>query len=62
MTAVSLVIVEHSKKGGPIIIEHTVQGFSYSPVGLVDGIPFNQEVKEQPLGAVADIAAVSALQ
>jgi Ca2+-transporting ATPase len=61
MTAVSLVILEHDDAGKPTIKEHEVEGFSYSPMGKVDGIPYNREVKEQPLGAVADVAAVSAL-
>lgn len=61
MTVVSLVVLEHTIKGHPVICEHAVQGFSYSPVGAVDDIPFSQEVAQQPLGAVADIAAVSAL-
>jgi P-type Ca2+ transporter type 2C len=38
-----------------------VQGISYSPIGEVDGIPYQTEVQLQPLGAVADIAAVCAL-
>ena len=61
MTAVSLVVLEHDGKGNPIVGEHHIEGFSYSPIGAVDGIPSDREVKEQPLGAIADIAAVSAL-
>ena len=61
MTAVSLVVCEHDETGSESIGEHTVEGFSYSPFGAVQGIPADVEVHEQPLGAVADIAAVSAL-
>ena len=73
MTAVSLVTMEHEGAGvrdssGAIdyseqakIVEHKIEGVSYSPIGSIDGIPYNSEVKEHPLGAVADIAAVSAL-
>jgi P-type Ca2+ transporter type 2C len=61
MTVVSLVLVEHAKKEGAKVCEHGVEGFSYSPVGVIDGIPSHQEVQDQPLGAVADIAAVSAI-
>ena len=61
MTAVSLIVLEHDKKGDAIVEEHGIEGYSYSPMGTVEGIPYNLEVKEQPLGAVADIAAVSAL-
>jgi P-type Ca2+ transporter type 2C len=71
MTAVSLVLVEHdsahdNQKAGlndesERVMEHVVQGISYSPIGEVDGIPYQTEVQLQPLGAVADIAAVCAL-
>jgi P-type Ca2+ transporter type 2C len=61
MTVVSLVLVEHAKKEGAKVCEHGVEGFSYSPMGVIDGIPSHQEVRDQPLGAVADIAAVSAI-
>jgi P-type Ca2+ transporter type 2C len=43
------------------VVEHQIEGYSYSPIGKVHGIPSNIEVKEQPLGSVADVAAVSAL-
>jgi Ca2+-transporting ATPase len=61
MTAVSLIMLEHNPAGLPAIVEHSIEGFSYSPFGVVDGIKQNEEVKQGPLGAVADIAAVSAL-
>jgi Ca2+-transporting ATPase len=55
MTAVSLVLLE-----GSDIEEHTISGVSYSPLGKVDGIE-SMEVRKHPNGAVADVAAVSAL-
>ena len=61
MTAVSLVMMTHNQAGMPTIVEHSVEGFSYSPFGVVEGIVANEEVKQGPLGAVADIAAVCAL-
>lgn len=61
MTAVSLVVLEHNPAGNPAIIEHSIEGFSYSPFGVIDGIVANEEVKQGPLGSVADVAAVSAL-
>jgi Ca2+-transporting ATPase len=57
MTSVSLVLFE---KDGPII-EHPISGFSYSPVGSVEGIVAGDEIRTNPYGAVADVAAVSAL-
>jgi len=61
MTAVSLVLLEHNPAGMPAVREHEIEGFSYSPFGVIDGIPANEEVKQGPLGSVADVAAVSAL-
>lgn len=61
MTAVSLVICEHNEKGKETLGEHAVEGISYSPFGKVQGISTDTEVHEQPSGAVADVAAVSAL-
>lgn len=62
MTAVSLVVVEHKEPSGEAnVAEHRIQGYSYSPVGIVEGIPYDKEIKEHPLGAVVDVAAVSAL-
>lgn len=61
MTAVSLVLLEHNSTGNPVIQEHSIDGVSYSPVGEVEGITYNTEVREHPLGAVADVAAISAL-
>jgi Ca2+-transporting ATPase len=54
-------MLEHDEVGKPTIKEHEIEGYSYSPMGKVFGIPYNREVQEQPLGAVADVAAVSAL-
>ena len=56
MTAVSLVLIENED-----VEEHMISGVSYEPVGVVDGIEHSLEVKRNPHGAVADIAAVSAL-
>lgn len=61
MTAVSLVLMEHNPAGNPSIVEHEIEGFSYAPFGAIDGISANEEVKQGPLGSVADVAAVSAL-
>ena len=57
MTAVSLVLFE---KDGPIV-EHPISGSSYSPIGSVEGIPQGDEIRSMPYGAVADVAAISAL-
>ena len=55
MTAVSLVLLENTG-----IIEHTISGVSYSPIGTVNGID-PSELTKHPNGSVADVAAVSAL-
>ena len=62
MTAVSLMLLEQ-KDGmrNEVVVEHAINGTSYSPVGQIDGILQNEEVKNRPNGAVADVAAVSAL-
>jgi Ca2+-transporting ATPase len=60
MTVVSLVMFE-KEKGKTKIEEHVVEGFSYSPVGSVDGVEANDEVRMLPNGGVALVAAVSAL-
>lgn len=60
MTVVSLVLLE-KEKGEPSIQEHRVEGFSYAPIGIIDGIVSGEEVQKSPRGAVAEIAAVSAL-
>jgi len=57
MTAVSLVLLE--KDHG--VVEHAIEGTSYSPLGRIDGIPYKTEVQQNLQGAIADIAAVSAL-
>ncbi len=56
MTAVSLVILENTE-----VEEHKVSGVSYSPLGVIDGIEHTLEIRNNPIGAVADVAAVSAL-
>jgi magnesium-transporting ATPase (P-type) len=56
MTVVGQVLLE--KEG---IIDHTIQGTSYSPVGSIEGIQYNEEVHQDLNGAVADFAAVSGL-
>jgi len=61
MTAVSLVLLEHDKVTDPTTTEHAIEGYSYSPIGSIEGIRYNSEVKDHPLGSVADVAAVSAL-
>lgn len=62
MTAVSLVLFEKdSMRGrGTYVLEHTIMGSSYSPIGSVDGI-IQDETSSLPYGSVADVAAVSAL-
>jgi len=60
MTVVSVLLLEKEKRN-PIIKEHHVEGDSYAPVGVIDEIVQGEEVKMSPKGAVADIAAVSAL-
>ena len=62
MTAVSLVLFEKdSMRGrGTHVLEHTIAGSSYSPIGSVDGI-IEDEICSLPYGSVADVAAVSAL-
>ena len=64
MTAVSLVIMERDGSGPEVaesVVEHPISGFSYSPIGSVDGVEKNVEIKANPEGSVADIARVSAL-
>ena len=64
MTAVSLVIMERDGSGPEIaesVVEHRISGFSYSPIGHVDGVEKNVEIQSNPDGSVADIARVSAL-
>lgn len=60
MTAVSLVLLE-SDNNDISVKEHTISGVSYSPEGIVEGIEKSTEIKNNPSGAVFDIAAVSAL-
>lgn len=61
MTAVSLVVCEHDETGKETLGEHAIEGISYSPFGKIEGIPSDTEVHEHPLGAIAEVAAVSAL-
>ena len=62
MTAVSLVLFEKKKdRWISPVVEHPIQGSSYSPVGSVKDIVSNEEVRHCPYGSVADIAAISAL-
>jgi P-type Ca2+ transporter type 2C len=61
MTSVSLVLVEKDSRKRPTVAEHHIEGFSYSPIGTIDGIAKDSEVIDQPNGAIADIAAVCAL-
>jgi len=60
MTVVSIILLEKGKKD-PVIQERYVEGYSYTPIGAIDGVVQGEEVKMSPKGAVADIAAVSAL-
>jgi len=34
-------MLEHSKKDDPMVIKHAIEGYSYSPMGQVDGIAYN---------------------
>ena len=62
MTAVSLVLFEKKRdRWTSPVVEHAIQGSSYSPLGSVDDIISHEEVRNCPYGSVADIAAVSAL-
>lgn len=66
MTVVSLVVLEKPadrKQNTSAVVEHVVEGTSYSPIGRIDGIhnPSIEISKEYPNGALADIAAVAAL-
>ena len=64
MTAVSLVVMERDGSGPEAngrVVEHPISGFSYSPVGDVDGVEKNMEIQSNPEGSIADVARVSAL-
>jgi Ca2+-transporting ATPase len=63
MTVVSLCIVQSDDtgKGGERFVEHVVEGTSYAPFGQVEGIPYQTEVQTYKDGAIANVAAVSAL-
>jgi magnesium-transporting ATPase (P-type) len=57
MTVVSLVILE----GNHEVIERTVEGISYSPIGKVEGVDSQTEFDQHPKGALVDVGAVAAL-
>lgn len=61
MTSVSLIVVDEDGKKRPIVAEHSIEGYSYNPIGKIDGIAKDDEVVDNPEGAIADVAAVSAL-
>lgn len=61
MTAVSMVILEQNGRNKPSITEQRVDGYSYNPIGSIEGVEKDKEVIQNPNGAMADIAAVSAL-
>lgn len=63
MTAVSLVLLERdsASSAGGAVKEYPIDGFSYSPIGVVNGIAKDEEIASNPRGSVADVAAVSAL-
>jgi len=61
MTSVSIVLFDKDNKGKGHLEEHAIDGFSYSPLGAIAGITKHDDVQRTPHGALADIAAVSAL-
>lgn len=62
MTSVSIVVAEQDEKtSGTVFVERRISGFSYSPIGDIEGISKDEEIANKPDGAFADIAAVSAL-
>jgi Ca2+-transporting ATPase len=61
MTSVSIVVAEQDKSNGTEFTEHHIDGFSYSPIGDIEGVTKDDEIRDQPDGAFADIAAVGAL-
>lgn len=61
MTSVSIVLLDKDKQGKDHLEEHAIDGYSYSPVGAIEGIKKHDDVMHVPRGALADIAAVSAL-
>mmetsp|Transcript_15708 Transcript_15708/g.34386 ORF Transcript_15708/g.34386 Transcript_15708/m.34386 type:complete len:1192 (-) Transcript_15708:127-3702(-) len=69
MTAVSMVLLERpprensaNKKAKFELMEYGIEGSSYSPEGRIVGVENgSDEVKKLPSGALADVAAVSAL-
>jgi len=64
MTAVSLIVMEREGSGSEAVdkvVEHPISGFSYSPVGTVEGVEKDSEIQSNPLGSVTDIAKVSSL-
>lgn len=61
MTSVSLIVVEEDSKKRPMVAEHQIEGYSYNPIGRIEGIAKDGEMLDTPDGAIADVAAVSAL-
>ncbi|VEU38664.1 unnamed protein product [Pseudo-nitzschia multistriata] len=57
MTVTSLVLLEKIKTGP--IVEHFVEGVSYSPFGRIEGLSGKKEFTDNPL--ISDVAAVAAL-
>jgi P-type Ca2+ transporter type 2C len=57
MTAVSLMILE----GKDQVVEHTIEGISYSPVGNIEGVESEKEREQYPKGSLVDVAAVASL-
>lgn len=58
MTAVSLVVAESTNASDFGLIEHSIEGSTYEPLGKVGGID-SQEIMIHPTGAIADTVAVS---
>ena len=54
-------LLSRSEDDDLVLVEHVIQGSSYSPLGEIDGILKNEEILSNPKGALADVAAVSAL-
>ncbi len=62
MTAVSFLLVENQDDGGEYvgIVEHNITGYSYNPVGYVDGIS-REETVSHPLGSISDACDIMTL-
>jgi magnesium-transporting ATPase (P-type) len=57
MTVVSLVLLEGKQE----VVEHAVEGISYSPIGTVEGVDNEIEYDQYPKGALVDVGAIAAL-